>query len=198
MHFHQEPTTELLPLLYDMAKEIRERTNFEFRYPILVFMLSVGFLCALFCPTYYALGVEGPKRLLNAIYFMFVILLLVNTLYLCGWLQRILTIDRQKGYSLCWILFSVLLIVGGFLGCYKDTNGYLAHQSVSSGEAGLYSQQADARYNQLLDAKGQDVVVSRYDVYPVLLYVEEVTGDPDYFINQMVRSYFDLNSIVIE
>ena len=62
----------------------------------------------------------------------------------------------------------------------------------------MYSQQADARYNYLLNCKGQDVAVDRYDVYPYLLYVEEVTGDPDYFTNQMVRSYFELNSIVLK
>lgn len=188
----------LLPVFYDMSKKIKERTGFQFKFPLLVFMASVGYLCALFCPTFYALGVEGPKRLLNGIYFIFIILLFLNTLYLCGWIQSRIQFDKKSGYSFSWILFSLLLIFGGFLGNRKDTNGYLAYQSVSSGEAGLYSQQADARYNYLLNCKGQDVTVDRYDAYPYLLYVEEVTGDPDYFINQMVRSYFELNSIVLK
>lgn len=188
----------LLPMFYDMSKKIKEQTGFQFKLPLLVFTASVGYLCALFCPSFYALGVEGPKRLLNGIYFIFIILLFLNTFYLCGWIHSKIHFDKKAGYSLSWIFFSLLLIFGGFLGNRKDTNGYLAYQSVSSGEAGLYSQQADARYNFLLTCKGQDVVVDRYDVYPYLLYVEEVTGDPDYFINQMVCSYFELNSIALK
>ena len=188
----------LLPVIYDMSKKVKEHSGFEFKFPLLVFAVSVGYLCALFCPTFYALGVEGPKRLLNGIYFIFIILLFLNAFYLCGWIQTKIHFDKKIGYSISWILFSLLLIFGGFLGNRKDTNGYLAYQSVSSGEAGLYSQQADARYNYLLNCEGQDVAVDRYDVYPYLLFVEEVTGDPDYFINQMVRSYFNLNSIVLK
>ena len=188
----------LLPVIYDMSKKVKEQTGFQFKLPLLVFAESVGYLCALFCPTFYALGVEGPKRLLNGIYFIFIILLFLNVFYLCGWIQSKIHFDKKMGYSISWILFSLVLIFGGFLGNRKDTNGYLAYKSVSSGEAGLYSQQADARYNYLLNCEGQDVVVDRYDVYPYLLYVEEVTGDSNYFINQMVRSYFNLNSIVIK
>lgn len=188
----------LLPMFYDMSKKVKEQTGFQFKFPLLVFAASVGYLCALFCPSFYALGVEGPKRLLNGIYFIFIILLFLNTFYLCGWIQSKIHFDKKAGYSVGWILFSLLLIVGGFLGNRKDTNGHLAYQSVSSGEAGLYSQQADARYNYLLTCKGQDVVVDRYDAYPYLLYVEEVTGDSNYFINQMVCSYFELNSIVLK
>ena len=188
----------LLPVLYDMSKKTKEHTGFQFRLPLLVFAGSVGFLCALFCPTFYALGVEGPKRLLNGIYFIYIILLFFNTFYLCGWIQSKMEFNKKAGYSVSWILFSLLLIFGGFLGNRQDTNGYLAYHSVSSGEAGLYSQQAEARYNYLLNCKGQDVAVDRYDVYPYLLYVEEVTGDPEYFTNQMVRSYFELDSIVLK
>ena len=33
---------------------------------------------------------------------------------------------------------------------------------------------------------------------PYLLYVEDVSGDPDYFINQMVKNYFKLNSVILK
>ena len=188
----------LLPFVYDMAKKVRSNTNFKFRYPLLVFILSVGFLCALFCPTFYALGSAGPKRLISGIYFMFILLVFLNFFYFCGWIQKKISIEKEEGISLQWLLVSLLLIFGGILGGYQNTVGHTAYLSVSSGEAGLYSQQADARYNELLQCKGQDVAVERYDVYPALLFVEEVTGDPDYFINQMVRSYFELESIVLK
>ena len=188
----------LLPVIYDMSKKVKEHTGFEFQLPLLVFAASVGYLCALFCPTFYALGVEAPKRLLNGIYFIFILLVFLNVFYLCGWIHSKKLFDKKVGYSVSWILFSLLLIFGGFLGNRKDTNGYLAYQSVSSGEAGLYSQQADARYNYLLTCEGQDVELERYDVYPYLLYVEDVSGDPDYFINQMVKNYFKLNSVILK
>lgn len=188
----------LLPVIYDMSKKVKEHTGFEFKFPLLVFAASVGYLCALFCPTFYALGVEAPKRLLNGIYFIFILLVFLNVFYLCGWIHSKKLFDKKVGYSVSWILFSLLLIFGGFLGNRKDTNGYLAYQSVSSGEAGLYSQQADARYNYLLTCEGQDVELERYDVYPYLLYVEDVSGDPDYFINQMVKNYFKLNSVILK
>jgi hypothetical protein len=85
----------LLPVIYDMSKKVKEQTGFQFKLPLIVFAGSVGYLCALFCPTFYALGVEGPKRLLNGIYFIFIILLFLNVFYLCGWIQSKIHFDKK-------------------------------------------------------------------------------------------------------
>ena len=62
----------LLPVLLSMVTKIRGQYGFSFRYPLLVFVLSVAWLCAMFCPPIYAMGTPGDVRLTNVVYFSFV------------------------------------------------------------------------------------------------------------------------------
>ena len=48
---------------------LRKEKNFDFRYPLLVFIASVAFLIAMCCPSYYAMVAIGAGRLVNLIYF---------------------------------------------------------------------------------------------------------------------------------
>ena len=70
--------------------------EFPFRFPVL---LTVGSFClfsALFCPSFFSIGNEGPLRLLNAIWFSYVLLLAVNTYYWIGWATKKLQHRKQK------------------------------------------------------------------------------------------------------
>lgn len=187
----------LLPFLWREAKGIYERTGFKFSYPLAVLLASIALMGAMLCPSYYAMGAAGAGRLVNVIYFAFVLLVFINAFYLCGYLGVSLHFSEFSWKS-GWTLTIVLVGVGALIGCTKSSAGYSAWQSASSGEAGLYSQEADARYNLYINSKGEDVEVSPFSVYPQLLYFDDITEDAADWRNQNVTEYYGLKNVKIK
>ena len=58
----------MLPFVFQCVRRIRIEKKFDFHCPLLVFIASVGFLIAMCCPSYYAMGAIGAGRLVNVIY----------------------------------------------------------------------------------------------------------------------------------
>ena len=185
----------MLPFIFQCVRRIRKDKKFDFRYPLLVFIASVGFLAAMCCPSYYAMGAIGAGRLVNVIYFAFVLLAFLNTFYVCGWLDEKFDFGEFQ-WKMPWTLTVLVLSFGMIVGCYGNAAGYIAWNSVSSGEALAYSLEADARYNLYINSEGQDVEVEAFSFYPQLLYYEDITEDAEDWRNQQVREYFELNSVV--
>ncbi len=189
----------LLPYFWNSSKKVRERSDFLFSYPLLVLIGSVGFLTAMMFPTFYAMGVPGSERVINMPYMAFIILCFFNEYYLCGWLCGKLQ-EKEIFYSRSWVCTTFMLLMGMTLGCYDTMLGYEAFLCVQSGEAGLYSQEADARYNLMLQSEGEDLIVTAYSVYPRLLFLEEsdIGSDIQDEKNLQAAKYFNLNSIQIQ
>lgn len=185
----------MLPVILKCVRRIYENTGFQFRYPLLVFVASVGFLAAMCCPSYYAMGAIGAGRLVNVIYFGFVLLAFFNGFYLCGWLDQKLDFGAFS-WNPQWNMTVLILLFGMIAGCYENSAGFLAWKCVHSGEALAYSLEADARYNLYVNLAGQDVEVTAFSFYPQLLYYEDITEDAEDWRNQQVREYFGLNSVV--
>lgn len=185
----------LLPFFWKEAKGVYERTGFSFSYPLAVLLASIALMGAMLCPSYYAMGAAGAGRLVNVIYFAFILLVFVNAFYCCGYLAVKLKFPEFSWKS-GWTLTIILIGTGAVLGSFKSSAGYSAWQSVVSGEAGLYSQEADARYNLYINSGGKDVEVRSFSVYPQLLYFDDITEDAGDWRNENVTEYYGLSSVV--
>lgn len=185
----------LLPSMHGCVKRLRMEKNFHFRCPLAVFVASVGLLTAMCCPSYYAMGAIGAGRLVNVIYFAFVLLVFVNAFYVCGWVDETFQIARMQ-QTVQWSVTVAVLCFGMVVGCCDRAAGFIALSSIRSGEALAYSMEADARYNLYLESEGQDVEVAAFSFYPRLLYYEDITQDPSDWRNCQVEEYFGLKSVV--
>ena len=185
----------MLPFIFQCVRRIRIEKKFEFRYPLLVFVVSIGFLTAMCCPSYYAMGSIGAGRLVNVIYYVFVLAAFLNAFYICGWLDRKFEF-KEFSWDLNWILVTLVLTFGMIAGCGQKSAGYIAWDSVSSGETLAYSLEADARYNLYVNSVGQDVEVAPFSFYPQLIFYEDITEDTEDWRNQQVKEYYELNSVV--
>lgn len=191
-----------LPIAFRMGKRICEETGFQFQYPLIVLIGSVGWCCAMLCPPIYAMGTTGDLRIMNVIYFSFVFLFFVNGFYLCGWYvalqlkagNRVLLTDVSK----LWNFTAAALMVGMLLACGEDMASYQAMVEIRSGEAQQYSAEADERYQALMSGRGEDVVIKPFSVHPYLLFFDDITQDSADWKNAYMAEYFELNSVVLE
>jgi hypothetical protein len=101
-----------------------KKTQFKFRFPLVVLIVSFGVFASQFTPSAYAASSPGPYRLRNVAYFMFLLLILFNTVYLTGWFMKtqpsMSSLRINHGFSrpvimkrCCAIVASVLMLSFG-------------------------------------------------------------------------------------
>lgn len=193
----------LVPLLFKIAA----KTSYSYSYPFLTSFGSFCLYASLFCPSEYAMGTPGPGRLLNIIYFAFVILLVFNLFYILGWCKR--TAEKRgigiktetqenKGersvYSMVFLLVVLMIFLSGI---QYHTYGF-ALKSLRKGEARTYYDTAMERLDLLKDDSQQDVVLPRYSVKPEILYFNDITEDSTAVSNVNMSNYYQKNSVILE
>lgn len=192
----------VVPIALNVGRRICEKTDFRFRYPLVVLICSVGWCCAMLCPPIYAMGTTGDLRITNVVYFSFVLLLFINGFYLCGWYAA-WQFRRGAGVpvmeiSRSWCLTTMVLLVGLLLACGENMSSYQAFVEIRSGEAKQYSIEADSRYDILKNSKGEDVVLQPFTAQPYLVFFDDITENPSDWRNQYMKSYFELNSVILK
>ena len=191
----------ILPLAMVTAKKICVEKGYGFRYPLVVFVASVAWICMMFCPPIYATGAAGDGRLWNVVYFVFVLLVFVNEFYLCGWLctrMHVEIMERAEGWNCTGrVAAGAVLALGLIMVCRADATFYEARGELIYEQAQEYSVQADQRVELYLNSAGEDVSVSAYTTQPKLLYFDDITSDAADWRNTSVRDYYGLNSVVI-
>lgn len=187
----------MFPLMLKMSRRLREQTAFAFRYPLLVVLGSVAWICAMFCPSYYAMNNGGAGRLVNIVYFFFVMLMFVNEFYMIGWLDSHIVIKKQDNNHRVWYVSAGILVVGMCLACGRQSTGFQAWYCLKDGSAMQYSEEAFMRNDSLCRAEGEDVTLAPYTVKPGLLFFDDITNDPGDWRNDSMRSYYNLNSVVL-
>lgn len=196
----------LAPLLFRIAVG----TGYSYAHPLLVLSGSFCLFAAMFCPTIYAMGNTGPERLINIIYFAFVLLLIFDLFYILGWCGRAaekrglrVKPEQREGKDeqpLYHVSFLLAVFVLFSLSCVLAESKYTSSSALSElvyGEAGAYYDTAMERLELLKDDSQPDVVLPRYPVKPWLLYFDDVTTSMAYWQNVAVTNYYQKNSVVL-
>ncbi len=208
----------LTPFLYPIAK----KSSFQFRYPILVFLLSFCVYSAQATPPLYALGLSLPERLINIIYYSFYLLATGNLLYFLGWIARKLeypqnaswketmasissAIENHKLSAFLVICFLFICASIGRCEAGKGPDGNVevtnlptsveAVMSLVAGEAQTFSAEVRQRLELYHDSSTEHIVVPEHTVKPYLLYYGDITDDPNDWRNQAVARYYGKKTI---
>ena len=187
------------PLLWNSV----QGSAFSFRFPLLVTVYSYCLLSAMFCPPIYALGNYGEFRLLNIIFFAYVLLLVVNVFYWLGWIAKKCGKNAKTGNGIsllpvfgcsvcCLALVSVFILRGGSL-CTVSALGILRN-----GEAKAFHSCAEKRLETLLDSSVSDAVLENYPSHPYLLYYDDISEDSSDWKNVDMASYYGKASVVLK
>ena len=72
------------------------KTGWRFRYPLLVIVFTFLVFASQFTPSAYAASSPGPYRLRNVVYFSYLWMILFDTAYLTGWIQRKFGVNKAQ------------------------------------------------------------------------------------------------------
>lgn len=186
-----------------------------FTAPFPAAVLAYGIVSCVVTPALYAQGNMDAGRIQSTFWLHAVLVLLLLEWYLVGGLYRRFSKEQNASAVSCpqnasaasclrngaggfvraillfFIVFS-LLAVKGNPDFYTGTS---AVSELLDGSAAQYGRENEERLCILKNPREQDAVLPRYTVQPNLLYFEDVSEDPDDWINQKMSEYYGKNSI---
>ena len=193
----------LAPFLWNAASgSSREHT---FRLPGAVTAFSFCLLASMFTPHVYAIGFDGPGRLQNIYFYAYVLLLVFNLFWWCGWVGRRISKNADAPLSgirvLPFLFFSASAVFCMACSLFLF-RGSLASAAalgeLRSGEAQAYYAQALERQAILEDPAVQDCVFTPFRENPWLLYFGDMTDDPHSYENEDTATFYGKHSIVVK
>ena len=201
-----------------------QAVQLRFEAPFPAAVLAYGIVSCVVTPALYAQGNMDAGRIQSTFWLHAVLVLLLLEWYLVGGLYRRFSKEQNVSAAAClqnvstasglqnasaasclrngaggfvraillfFIVFS-LLAVKGNPDFYTGTS---AVSELLDGSAAQYGRENEERLRILKNPREQDVVLPRYTVQPNLLYFEDVSEDPDDWINQKMSEYYGKNSI---
>lgn len=192
-----------------------QAVQLRFAAPFSAAVLAYGIVSCVVTPALYAQGNMDAGRIQSTFWLHAVLVLLLLEWYLVGGLYRRFSKEQNASAASClqnvstapclqngaggfvraillfFLVFS-LLAVKGNPDFYTGTS---AVSELLDGSAAQYGRENEARLRILKNPREQDAVLPRYTVQPNLLYFEDVSEDPDDWINQKMSEYYGKNSI---
>ena len=192
------PVVGTMLSLASLYVDIKKTSGFRFPHPWFVTLFSYCLMSAMFCPTIYTMGNTGPQRLIDIIFYTYIFLLTINTLYWTGWLFR----DKDElkfrkwiapvAAAVCISLFSMHLRDGA----YTST---IAMGELHSGVAEMYYQAHKDRLVILEDPEIRDAVLDPLPAAPYLLFRRDLSeqAEEDY-VNLSMAQFYQKDSVILK
>lgn len=174
-----------------------KNSRFSFRFPGFVTAFSYCLVSAMFCPPIYAMGNVGEERILNIIFFTWLLAMAVNVIYWLGWLCR-RKANRPAAPRPAALVLACALLLAGFALPVLSGRSYtslLALSSLRSGEAKAWHDCFEHRLQILNDDSIRDARIEPYPCQPYLLFYCDIADDPEAWENVDMASFYGKDSI---
>lgn len=188
----------MIPLFFMLAKEITKKTKFQFKSPLAVLGLSFCIFATMFCPTLFAMGNIGPGRIQDIYYYASIIFILLNCVYICGWLSNKHNVKFKAKETIC------ILFVGGLLllsGCDYDDfyslNSVQAAKQLMDGSAQAHSQEMYARQEILTDENISQVILEPLENKPSVIFLWDIKANSSIWRNEDMAKYYGKKTVVL-
>ena len=189
----------LLPFAWSAARGCRCR----FRLPLAVTALSFLLHASMFTPQIYAMGILGPERLVNILYYAFLLLSVFNLFWWCGALNELVGKKRSEGDSVSPLpalacgLCALALLAGAVKVQGKGLTAVIALSSLRSGEAETYYAEALERQSVLEDDAVRECEFAPYTEQPLLLYFSDLSDSMEDYQNEDCCTFYGKSSILV-
>ena len=199
-----------LPLVLRVVSRAAAR-GWGFRLPGAVVVGSVALFATSFTPTFWAQGSVGPGRVQNCRFDLFVVLLLLDVVWVCGWLaarrraagagscRRAVPSARDAAVASGLAALVAVCVVGSMaadetLG--EELTSVSAARSVASGQAAAYDEQVWARIDMIEGSTESSLRVPYYTDVPHVLLMGDIRDNMDNYINYRLCQWYGKDSIV--
>ncbi|MCU0339149.1 MAG: hypothetical protein MUE30_04640 [Spirosomaceae bacterium] len=182
----------VLPKIFDHTPE----TTQLFRVPFWVAGLAfVGILFVQIFPSFYGIGIEPAPRVINSIYFFFLLGWFYNLAVLVSWVYRRNWQNAQSWYLPPSIkaLLSVLALVSVFF----SPNLRMVYGDWLRGRAAAYDVELTQRYAYIEQAKGEIVYVAPLKNRPKSLMLDDLNRDPKHWWSKCTGGYFGKKAVIL-
>lgn len=184
-----------------------EKANLKIGHAVLCSLLSFCLFSSMFTPHFYAEGTAGPDRLINILFYSFVILSVLNVSVWCIALRNYLNFRKiHTVFSPNSISFTsvfavsaafVLLFGAGIVSGRIHPTSVMALGELRSGEAEAYFREISERQLALEDDNIRDCVFKPISSQPYLLFFGDMSSDPSDYTNEDTSSFYHKDSIII-
>ena len=198
----------LIPLFFHMAK----KTDFQFRYPVIVVLFGYCLVSAMMTPPLFAVGSMEAARLQALTYTMYILVLTLCVGYVTGWVRRKAeAASERKEQTAKDTLFSVNEI-WCILGCLLffafasvitvvPEPHYFSFSSamtdLANGSAKAYGDALKERI-EIYRSGDKDAVVEPLTAQPQLLYFSDIKEDPEDWENRGLCRFYGIDSVRVE
>lgn len=201
----------LFVFLTPIYLRVIDKSERNFKYPIVVCGLIFGIYCSSSCPTFYAQNNGGAARVFCLVYYLMILTLAMIYFYTLGTLYKFIVSRKNvKNSLLTSFLVSGSLIVATVLilsvcrpwqEAYVKPRSLTAMQVLLNGEAAYYEKQQQERMEILDDPSVSEVEFTPYDVPEELksfLFVGDISVDKEHIVNRLMSDIYKKDSICVK
>ncbi|MCE7043488.1 DUF6056 family protein [Dyadobacter sp. CY312] len=161
-------------------------------------LLYIGVLAAQLFPSYYGVGIEPTPRVINCVYFYF----LIGWFYIIGVIFHYFKkgdVSRFSFSGLRYSLLYVLLVVSSFLAFYSSDNVRLIYTDLIKGKAAAFNREMNSRYEMLRVSKEDVVYLPAIESKPLsIFYDDDIKTDKDHWWNKCLAGYFGKKAVYLK
>lgn len=201
----------LAPLIIRSLQVSKRAHDWNFSHPALVSFLSVAVFASSFTPTFRSMGTEGPGRVQDCRFELFVAFALVNLVWWCGWFiaqrrqatpaaAQIASVGRRQTSVACALAAAVFVASLVSFATTDDSreelSSFSAWHSFQTGQAQAYDTQVKARLAFLESTDAASVSVPFYTDVPHVLLMGDIRDNMNNYINYRLAQWYSIDSIV--
>lgn len=168
-----------------------------FRVPIWIVILTyLGILFVQIFPSYYGIGIEPAPRVINSIYFYFLLGWFYTLSAVLYWLYRNQIFGAQHWYlppSIKAVLALLILVSTLF-----SSNLRMVYGDWLRGRAATYDQELKARYAYIESTPGDTVYVAPLKSKPQSIYLDDANPNPKHLWSRCMGGYFGKKAVVLK
>lgn len=191
-------TPLIMIVLIPVILKLIDNTDYSFRFPGIVSLISFCLYATGFTPSLYAMGTTGYGRTLNVVKITFQLLLIINEVYWIGWIKKIIKSERKPVFYWWFYVIAIIGMVLVFFFLTPSQGGmyssYGAYYFVHTGEAYNYYHEYLDRVETIKNS-GDDVIVKPYYFKPWFLCISDLNANPYSEENQSMARWFGKNTI---
>ncbi len=197
------PVILLIVLLVPLFWHMTEKTEFQFRYPLIVVVFGYCLVSAMMTPSLFAVGNIAAARLQALTFTMFILVLTLCTGYVTGWVRKRVGKKEEAGFtaSEIWCVLGCILFFGAasVITVIPEPHYFVfssALTDLSNGSAKAYGDALHERM-ELYNSGEKNITVEPLPARPALLYFSDIKEDPQDWENRGVCRFYGLESVKV-